>query len=227
MKPISRREFSFQTMIAGAALSLGWGSRSRAATAVPYSQLKGLKPKEWQDVAHFVNVIIPKSETGASAEEAGVLDFLSRAFAGEVPGWTPVTFKKFALFRKKGYGIYLPYYRKLVSRLNALSNGEWATLDEKRRYEVVSHMAASAKAQVGYRITGTPGVKDASDSDLYDLVRRHTIQGYFSDPSNGGNKEYVGWKTLGHVCHMNYPDRPETCPPHLYVDPSAALEEEA
>ena len=33
---------------------------------------------------------------------------------------------------------------------------------------------------------------------FFDSLRNHTIEGMFSDPAHGGNRDLVGWKLLGY-----------------------------
>ena len=34
-------------------------------------------------------------------------------------------------------------------------------------------------------------------TDFFDLVRQHTIMGFFSNPKYGGNRDKMGWKLIG------------------------------
>jgi gluconate 2-dehydrogenase gamma chain len=34
-------------------------------------------------------------------------------------------------------------------------------------------------------------------TDFFDVVRTHTILGFFGDPSYGGNRDQIGWKLIG------------------------------
>ncbi len=47
---------------------------------------------------------------------------------------------------------------------------------------------------------------------FFDLVRAHTITGFFSDPVHGGNREKVGWQLVG------WSDALEHAPPFGYYD---------
>ncbi len=49
-------------------------------------------------------------------------------------------------------------------------------------------------------------------TDFFDLVRTHTILGFFGNPSYGGNRDRIGWKLIG------FEDRFQFEPPFGYYD---------
>ena len=49
-------------------------------------------------------------------------------------------------------------------------------------------------------------------TEFFDLVRTHTILGFFGNPSYGGNRNQVGWKLIG------FEDRFQFEPPFGYYD---------
>jgi gluconate 2-dehydrogenase gamma chain len=38
---------------------------------------------------------------------------------------------------------------------------------------------------------------ERQNSEFFELVRRHTLQGYYGSPRHGGNKDAVSWRMLG------------------------------
>lgn len=167
----------------------------------------------WKDLSLCVDAILPK------ATEMGVVEYIKNGFKNGLPAWKWRSWRNPGA-QSSGYARYIPYYQKWIERLNALSQKShqktWSALSDAERTKVLMDIAAGANAQVGYRVAGMPKVEDISDSALFDLVRRHTLEGAFAEPTHGGNKEYAAWKAIGHVCHSNYPDRPESCKPHLF-----------
>ena len=49
-------------------------------------------------------------------------------------------------------------------------------------------------------------------TDFFELLRTHTIMGYFGNPSYGGNRNKAGWKLIG------FDDRHQFEPPFGYYD---------
>jgi len=41
------------------------------------------------------------------------------------------------------------------------------------------------------------GALERQSPEFFDLVRRHTMQGYYGSPRHGGNKDAVSWRMLG------------------------------
>jgi gluconate 2-dehydrogenase gamma chain len=50
------------------------------------------------------------------------------------------------------------------------------------------------------------------NTDFFDLLRTHTIMGFFGNPSYGGNRDKAGWKLIG------FDDRHQFAPPFGYYD---------
>jgi gluconate 2-dehydrogenase gamma chain len=44
--------------------------------------------------------------------------------------------------------------------------------------------------------------KDHSAADFFDLVRQHSLQGFYGSPVHGGNREYISYRMLG----LDYPN---------------------
>jgi gluconate 2-dehydrogenase gamma chain len=49
-------------------------------------------------------------------------------------------------------------------------------------------------------------------TDFFELLRTHTIMGFFGNPSYGGNRDMAGWKLIG------FDDRHQFEPPFGYYD---------
>ena len=43
----------------------------------------------------------------------------------------------------------------------------------------------------------TPITKGLVGREFFELMRRHTLEGFFGEPKHGGNRDSVGWKVLG------------------------------
>ena len=44
--------------------------------------------------------------------------------------------------------------------------------------------------------------KDHSSAGFFDMVRQHSLQGYYGSPAHGGNREYISYRMLG----LDYPN---------------------
>ena len=52
----------------------------------------------------------------------------------------------------------------------------------------------------GYQAAGgTRCAEGLSGREFFELMRKHTLEGFFSEPKHGGNRDSIGWKVLGFV----------------------------
>lgn len=65
---------------------------------------------------------------------------------------------------------------------------EFADLSEDQQEQIVGDMEAGEAT----------GFTDPSAEDFFELLRTHTIEGMFSDPAYGGNRDMVGWRLIGY-----------------------------
>jgi gluconate 2-dehydrogenase gamma chain len=54
----------------------------------------------------------------------------------------------------------------------------------------LAHASAAQQLQITQAI-------EQQNSTFFELVRRHTLQGYYGSPRHGGNKDAVSWRMLG------------------------------
>ena len=78
---------------------------------------------------------------------------------------------------------HLPAYRTALAELGGLAAMPAAALD-----------ALIGRMEKG-ELTGTR-LADGGRA-FFNLVRRHTIEGFLSDPIYGGNQDFLGWKLIG------------------------------
>lgn len=152
----------------------------------------------------LANHIFPKTATAPSAVQAGVLTYMNRRLLGKLPGWHVGRAAPPAETR------LIDRYRRVIERLNALAREahqkDFAALASADQAATVALLAKGNAAEA----EGGPEAEPNPDRRLFDLVRRHAIEGYFADPVHGGNKNYSAWEAINHTCHMNYP-KPHNC----------------
>lgn len=212
---ISRRRF---IGILGGAIALSFVSYQFLARPFLAAFRKEPSSDDWNTLTLLVDEILPKTSTAPSGSEAGVINYMQKALKGNVPGWTASA--RAVLAGKcipigAGYAHLNAHYVRTAERLHTLSieqfHKTFISLSADERSQIVARFAEGAKADVGYNVLGAPDAAKASDKSLFELIRRHSLEGYFSDPSNGGNKDYVAWESIGHTCHHNYPKEVKGC----------------
>jgi gluconate 2-dehydrogenase gamma chain len=121
--------------------------------------------------------IFPNDESGPGATEAGVVVYIDRQLAGPYGGdkyrYTKGPFVE--SMPEHGYqGKATPreIYRAGIAGLSGFADLEPAQQDERLR---------------------------ATERSLFfQMLRRHTIEGMFSDPLHGGNAGMIGWQLIGY-----------------------------
>lgn len=132
-----------------------------------------LTPEEWRCVDAITERIIPADETpGASA--AGCVAFIDQALAFEDAE-------------------ALPRYRAALAALDRACH---------RRFErpfaelpAESQDAVLADLEDG-KLSGW-SAPEAPQAEFFATVRTHTVIGFLADPRFGGNRDFIGWKTMG------------------------------
>lgn len=152
-----------------------------------------------RDEAAFVEAaidhLIPADELGPGAREAGVAVFIDRQLAGAYG-----TAAKWYMrgpwgesVREQGYQLPLTpqkLYRLCIAELNAHCESQFGERFDR----------ASAEQQLSIlegMDDGTLSLPGAPIGDFFQMLLQNTIEGFFSDPVYGGNRDKVGWRLVG------------------------------
>jgi len=120
----------------------------------------------------IVDRILPSDENGPGAKEARATHYIDRALAG------------FRTVDRESYGLGL------------LAIDEEALL----RHGNPFHRLSAAQQDTLLRAVEQNEIEgfESSGSAFFSMVRNHTIEGTFSDPYYGGNRDFIGWDMLGY-----------------------------
>jgi gluconate 2-dehydrogenase gamma chain len=193
--PISRRSLFKGAGAAAAAAVIAPGcerSQEVLSQRAPYSFFNA-------DDAAFIEAavarLIPADETGPGALEAGVPTFIDRQLAG---AWGAGE----GLYRsgpwqpgKAEQGYQLPFTPAELFR-NALR----AIAEDLRKTNRSSFAKLKAEDQDAYLRALERESRDLGgvpSNVFFESLLEMTIEGFFSDPVYGGNKDMVGWKLIG------------------------------
>lgn len=124
----------------------------------------------------FVERLIPTDATGPGAVEAGVASFIARSLEGGLSGGL-----------SKLVGLYTANLSAVDAYATSAYGGAFTSLSAAMQDAVLTDIS-SGKA-TGF----TP---DAAT--FFATIHEHTLEGMFSDPQYGGNKNYAGWKLIGY-----------------------------
>ena len=196
MTNISRRSFFKLTgvAVAGAAADataarLG-AQRGDAAKAV-YGFFKS---DEARFIESAVERLIPHDETGPGALDAGVPSFIDKQLAG---AWGAGE----RLYRSGPWhegsatqGYQLPFTPAELFR-HALRGIEADLAKGGKRFDQMS--AGEQDAYLKSLEAGSKDLNGVPSKVFFESLLEMTIEGYFSDPVYGGNKDMAAWKMIG------------------------------
>src|ERR1043165_1295683 len=178
--------------------------------------------EEAKEVEAMTARIYPGDESDPGAREAGVTNFIdkqlafhdgfveytyvhpphAKAYEGDQPPSQTsdehgeIVWVKKSEIERYGYqSILKPVdrYRAGLKSVNDYSESKFGRnfvdLSETEQDQVLSDMEAGAAADF---------FKDPTDKAFFKMLQQDTIQGMFSDPAYGGNKDMIGWKQIGY-----------------------------
>jgi gluconate 2-dehydrogenase gamma chain len=184
---ISRRELLKRAGLAGAAAAavpievLAAGKFAAAppevaAQAIPPARagepLEHITAEESEVLEAIVARLIPTDATGPGATEARAARYIDRALGGALAS------------SRQTYSAGLAALDRYARSSRGASFARLPATDQDA-------MLMDVEAGVA---TGFPG----NPADFFNLVRTHTLQGTFGDPSYGGNANFAGWDLIGY-----------------------------
>lgn len=146
---------------------------SSAGSSIPVREAyETLTAAESETLEAVVDRILPSDANGPGAREARAVHFIDRALAG-----------------------YLSNLRSTYAiGLLAIDKAAQVQHDKPFAQLTPAQQDTLLKAVESNQIEGFEG----SASAFFAMVRNHTIDGTFSDPYYGGNRDYIGWDMLGY-----------------------------
>jgi gluconate 2-dehydrogenase gamma chain len=225
----SRRGLLSAGATIGSAIAIGSETaRSRTYSGeVPWQPATADAPEETtpgpfqffnSDEAAFIDAavarLIPSDDLGPGAKEAGVTFFLDRQLAG--PYGRAQTWYMMGPWRKgektQGYQSRLTpaqLYRTAIKGINdycrnTYSGQVFANLDGEHQDAVLSKLE-SGEVNLNGLGPHPIEVEGATSDTFFAQLMQNTVEGFFSDPIYGGNKDMVGWKLIGFPgAHYDY-----------------------
>ncbi len=170
-RPLSRRAFLAGTT--GLWISVALPRPRTAAAAAASAAPSTLTTAEWRCVEAITMRILPTDDT-PGAREAGCVNFIDKALAAEDAD-------------------ALPAYRAALSALDRDCRERFALPFAELGTEIQD--AVLVELETG-RIERWQA-DGAQPEAFFATIRMHTILGFLLDPRHGGNRDYVGWKTIG------------------------------
>jgi hypothetical protein len=189
------------------------------ASPPPADILSFFTPHEAKTVEALTARILPGTPDDPGAREAGVVNYIDKkmvfnegfaeptyrsapfaqTYEGDKPPQNQDTYqvvwvKKDELERYGFQSIHSPreMYRKGLASVDQYAKKQFqkqfVDLSEDQQDQILEDMS-NDKAE---------GFEDPSGKAFFTLLRNDTIDGMFSDPAYGGNRDMVGWKLIGY-----------------------------
>jgi len=142
-----------------------------------------------------VERLIPTDRHGAGGKEAGCAYYIDQQLAGSYGrGQTMYTHGPWGTaLPTQGYQLrYTPaeVYRLGIAATNAYTNKTY-----KKVFNALD--GAHQDAVLSALEKGTIGFSDPPAQVFFGMLLEDTVQGFFADPMYGGNRDKIGWKTIG------------------------------
>jgi len=179
----TRRDFLHRCAICAGAVAWppAWAKLAAAAGQHPEGHVKAAGPKaplEFQyltpeqaaTIEAICEQIIPADED-PGAKWAGVVHYIDLGLAGDLKEYRPV---------------YEAGLKRLAALTREIGTRSFPELDFAVQTQILEKLEKD-ELREGAGATGR---------EFFELVRRHTIEGFWGDPKYGGNREMIGWKIL-------------------------------
>jgi gluconate 2-dehydrogenase gamma chain len=140
-----------------------------ALSAAAQAPATALSASELKTLEAFIDRLVPRDENGPGAVECGAGTYIDRALAG-------------ALAAEKA--TFLEGLTGVDALARSMHNAAFADLAPEVRDELLTSMDNGTAA-------GFPNSRP-----FFNRVRRLTLEGMFSDPYYGGNKNFAGWDLI-------------------------------
>jgi gluconate 2-dehydrogenase gamma chain len=206
---IPRRDFLKGAVVGTAALATGGPAAAQTAAPASAAQaspdaepLLTLTATEHAFIVAAVDTLIPADELSPSGSGCGVATFIDRQLAGAY-GMGARLYRQGPFPKAKpelGYQLSLnprEFFRAGIESANAWTRKAYGKdfdrLSETDREAALKAMEADKAPFPGF-----------SSRMFFDALLQITMEGFFSDPIYGGNRDMTGWKMVG------YPGLPAT-----------------
>ncbi len=130
-----------------------------------------LSPLHWNTLRALMNRIIP-ADNFPDAWKAGVGDYLTRQFAHDLSPQLET---------------YRAGLEALEAEARAFTGKSFSELETAAEDEILSCLETGQVA-LSWQV---------DPAKFFHMVIEHVMEGYYSDPENGGNRDAIAWRMIG------------------------------
>lgn len=170
---------------------------------------QSLTAAEWDFLTAAVDTLIPADELTPSASQCGVVTFIDRQLAGAWGAGAKLYRSGPFETGKPEQGYQLPHTPHEFFAAGIAACNEWVRQSRGRDFAELGPNDREAVLQELDASKAT--LADFNGKQFFEALLQITMEGFFSDPIYGGNRDKIGWKLVGY--------------PGLPADYSALIEE--
>ncbi|MEW5979719.1 MAG: gluconate 2-dehydrogenase subunit 3 family protein [Acidobacteriota bacterium] len=138
------------------------------------SEEASLTHREKEILGHFCEQIIPK-DGFPGAREAGVVDFLDRVLREAHPEWVKVYRSGLQATEESSQNLY---------------SKPFTEIEFSQQTQLLERMEAGKLPRTTWGAL--------PPEEFFAMIRSHTMQGYYSHPKWGGNRNKAAWEMIGY-----------------------------
>jgi gluconate 2-dehydrogenase gamma chain len=228
---IPRRRFLLGAGLAGTAVATGIAQSEPAAAQAPAAPaapqpepLLALNETEHAFVVAAVDTLIPADELSPSGSDCGIATYIDRQLASAWGGGAKMY--RAGPFRrgKPEQGYQLPLTPAEFFSAGIAAANEWTRKTYGRDFD---RLSPDKRAEVLKAMQeGKAAFGDFSSRAFFARLLAMTMEGFFSDPIYGGNRNKAGWRMIGYpglpATYVNlyeeYRDKPYVVEPRSIAD---------
>jgi len=216
-RDVNRRQLISASVLIGSSLAIDCAQARSISGKVPWQPDEANKPQIVKpgpnqfftsDEAEFIDAaisrLIPNDDLGPGAKEADVALFLDRQLAGPFGKasswymhgpWSKGTKTQGYQSRRTPAELYRAAIKAIDSYCTGKFGGKkFAALSADQQDQVLKGVESA-----DIKLDGVDG------KTFFTVFLQNTIEGFFSDPIYGGNRDMVGWKLIGFPgAHYDY-----------------------
>ncbi|HXW25633.1 MAG TPA: gluconate 2-dehydrogenase subunit 3 family protein [Xanthobacteraceae bacterium] len=193
-----------------------------AAAPAPSEPLLTLSATEAAFLSAVADTMIPADELSPSGSECGVVVFIDRQLAGAY-GAGAKTYRNGPFRRGKpeqGYQLALTPREYFATGIVAAN--EWTRKTYGKEFDRLS--AGERTAALAAMERGTAEFENFSAHAFFGRLHAIVMEGFFSDPMHGGNRNKAGWIMLGFPgLPATYADKVDAYFDKRYVAPPQSI----
>jgi gluconate 2-dehydrogenase gamma chain len=143
-----------------------------------------------------VDAFIPADELSPSGSDCGVVVFIDRQLAG---AWgSGAKLYRSGPFRKgnPGQGYQLPLTPREFFAAGIASANAWTRKAYGKEFDRLSPQ--QREAALKELEAGKAALEDFNGKQFFEALLQITMEGFFSDPIYGGNRDKAGWRMVGY-----------------------------